>query len=71
MKLSDIALILGTQPITALLDEGTGAELFYLKSQLTRWLDLTERELSLRYPAAILEGNSPMARLSRPAEDRP
>ena len=50
MDLRDVAMILNAQPTTALLSEGTSAELFFLKSQLRRWLDLTERELIQRYP---------------------
>lgn len=51
MDLKDLNHQLHLQPATALLAEATGAELFWFRTQLERWLDLCERELHHRYPA--------------------
>lgn len=50
MDLRDLNHQLHLQPATALLADATGAELFWLRTQLERWLDLCERELRVRYP---------------------
>ena len=50
MDLRDLNHQLHLQPAPALLADATGAEIFWLRTQLERWLDLCDRELHQRYP---------------------
>ena len=50
MDIKDLNNQLHLQPATALLAEATSAEIFWMRTQLERWLDLAERELHTRYP---------------------
>lgn len=43
------------RPDASLLAEATGAELFLLRTQLQRWLDLCNAELHSRYPVLAQE----------------
>jgi hypothetical protein len=51
------------QPDARLLAEATGAELFLLRTQLQRWLDLTNQELHSRYPVLAQEDSERCSRL--------